>query len=101
MSETLVTSVQLHKKLGEAIDLAQREPVIVTKHHRPHVVIISAAYFDQLQQIARRARLTSSLTPEEVTAAEAATVPSKSEQERFLRSLAASLNAPPAQSFES
>ena len=88
-----VTSVQLHQKLGETIDAAQREPVVVTKHDRPHVVIVSAAYYDFLQTSLRRARLTSSLTPEEVAHAQAATVPSEAEQQLFLQQFSAALNA--------
>jgi prevent-host-death family protein len=88
-----VTSVQLHQKLGETIDAAQREPVVVTKHDRPHVVIVSAAYYDFLQTSLRRARLTSSLTPEEVACAQAATVPSEAEQQLFLQQFSAALNA--------
>ena len=98
MTQMRVTSVELHKKLGQTIDAAQREPVVVTKHGRPHAVIVSAAYFEQLQRAVRRARLTGSLTPEEAAAAEAAAVPSEPEQRRFLQELEAALNpAPEAQ----
>ncbi len=98
MTQMHITSVELHKKLGQTIDDAQREPVVVTKHGRPHAVIVSAAYFEQLQRAVRRARLTGSLTPAEAAAAEAAAVPSESEQRRFLLELEAALNpAPEAQ----
>ena len=98
MTQMHITSVELHKKLGQTIDDAQREPVVVTKHGRPHAVIVSAAYFEQLQRAVRRARLTGSLTPAEAAAAEAAVVPSESEQRRFLLELEAALNpAPEAQ----
>ena len=50
-----VTSVELHQKLGQTIDHALVEPVVVTKHDRDHVVILSAkrareinSYYQQL-----------------------------------------------------
>ena len=37
-----VTSLELHQKLGQTIDRARLEPVVVTKHDRDHVVILAA-----------------------------------------------------------
>ena len=82
-----VTSVELHQKLGQTIDKARLEPVIVTKHDREHVVILSAEHYAFLQQTARRARLTGSLTTDERALAKAAEVPSLDEQERYLAEL--------------
>lgn len=65
---------------------------MITKHDRPHAVIVSAAYYEVLQKAMRRARLTSSLTPEEIAQAEAAAVPSGAEQRQFLHDLAAAVN---------
>ena len=84
-----VTSVELHQKLGQTIDRARLEPVVVTKHDRDHVVILSAEKYAFLQQAARKARLTGSLTVEERALAVAAVVPSEFDQDRYLAQLAA------------
>lgn len=42
MPEHRITSVELHSKLGATIDRAIAEPVIVTKHGRDHLVLLSA-----------------------------------------------------------
>jgi len=83
-----VTSVELHQKLGLVIDKARAEPVVVTKHDRDHVVIVSAERFAQMEDALRRARRTGSLTAEERAAAAAAKVPSSADQKRYLRNLA-------------
>jgi prevent-host-death family protein len=88
-----VTSVELHQKLGQTIDMARREPVTVTKHDRDHVVILSAEEYNYLRQSARTARLTGSLTAEERALVAAATVPSKAEQKRHLADLARAVEA--------
>ena len=88
-----VTSVELLENLGQTIDLARNEPVIVTKHDREHVVIISAEHYAYLQQIGRRARLTGSLSPEERALALAADVPSEADQKRYLAELGAAVTA--------
>jgi prevent-host-death family protein len=88
MSDMRVTSVELHQKLGLMIDKARVEPVIVTKHDRDHVVIVSAERFAQMEEALRRARLTGSLTAEERKAAAAARVPSKAAQKRYQAKLA-------------
>ena len=88
-----VNSVELHQKLGQTIDRARLEPVIVTKHDRDHVVILSAEEYAFLRQAARKARLTGTLTAEERGLAAAASVPSKVEQRRYLKQLAAAVEA--------
>jgi prevent-host-death family protein len=86
-----VTSVELHQKLGLMIDKARAEPVVVTKHDRDHVVIVSAERFAQMEDALRRARRTGSLTAEERAAAAAAKVPSPVEQKRYLAKLSAAV----------
>jgi prevent-host-death family protein len=92
MSDMRVTSVELHQKLGLMIDKARFEPVVVTKHDRDHVVIVSAERFAQMEEALRRARLTGSLTPDERKAAAAAKVPSEAEQKRYLAKLAKAID---------
>jgi prevent-host-death family protein len=93
MPDMRVTSLELHQKLGQMIDKARFEPVVVTKHDREHVVIVSAERYAFLLQAARKARLTGSLSPEERALAVAATVPSDAEQERILTEMAAAVEA--------
>jgi prevent-host-death family protein len=91
MGDTHVTSVELHQKLGQIIDRALVEPVVVTKHNRDHVVIMSAERFAAMESALRRARLTGSLTPEERALAAAAEVPSAAEQDRALAAFSAAI----------
>jgi prevent-host-death family protein len=84
-----VTSLELHQKLGQTIDRARIEPVVVTKHDRDHVVILSAEAYAALQQGSRRARFTGTLTEDERAVAAAASVPSEADQTRYLAHLAA------------
>jgi prevent-host-death family protein len=88
-----VTSLELHQKLGQTIDRARLEPVTVTRHDRDHVVILSAEAYASLRQAARKARLTGSLTTQERKLAAAATVPSNTDQQRYLKHLAAAVEA--------
>ena len=48
MAEKRITSVELHARLGAAIDRAVIEPVIVTKHRRDHLVMMSAERYAAL-----------------------------------------------------
>lgn len=84
-----VTSVELHQKLGQTIDRARVEPVVVTKHDRDHVVILSAEEYAFLQQAYRKARLTGTLTGDERALAATAAVPSEPDQTRYLAHLEA------------
>jgi prevent-host-death family protein len=86
-----VTSLELHQKLGLMIDKARAEPVVVTKHDRDHVVIVSAERFAQMEDALRRARRTGSLTAEERAAAAAANVPSEAVQKRYLAKLSSAV----------
>jgi prevent-host-death family protein len=86
-----VTSVELHQKLGQTIDKARVEPVVVTKHERDHVVIVSAERYALMANAMRKSRLTGSLTAEERALAAAAVVPSEADQAAYLAELAAAV----------
>lgn len=88
-----VTSVELHQKLGQTIDQARLEPVVVTKHDRDHVVILSAEHYAELRAYGRKARRTGSLTARERELALAAVVPDEDEQKLHLAELAAAVEA--------
>jgi prevent-host-death family protein len=88
-----ISSLELHQKLGQTIDRARIEPVVVTKHDREHVVILSAEHYAFLQQAARKARRTGSLTAGERALAAAAKVPSGPQRKRLLAEIAAAVTA--------
>lgn len=48
MARTRITSVELHTRLGATIDRAVIEPVIITKHGRDHLVMLSAERYAAL-----------------------------------------------------
>ena len=48
MAAARITSVDMHAKLGAVIDRAVIEPVIVTKHGRDHLVMLSAERYAAL-----------------------------------------------------
>jgi PHD/YefM family antitoxin component YafN of YafNO toxin-antitoxin module len=50
-----ITAGEFQKKIGFYQDQAQRAPIAVTKHDRDYVVVISAAEWQRLSQIDRRA----------------------------------------------
>ena len=94
MPSARITSVELHHNLGSTIDKARVEPVVVTKHDRDHVVIVSAERFAAMEDALRRVRRTGSLTARERAAAAAAKVPSAAAQKRYLKKLAAAAREP-------
>jgi prevent-host-death family protein len=83
-----ITSVELHQRLGQTIDRARQEPVVVTKHDRDHVVILSAEEYADMRRTYRKARLTSSLTDAEMEQIDKARVPTKAEQKRVMAEMA-------------
>lgn len=45
-----VTSTEFQQNIGRYQDLAQREPVAVTRNGRPHTVLMSAAFFEMVMK---------------------------------------------------
>lgn len=88
-----VTTVELHQKLGQTIDQARIEPVVLTEHDREHVVILSAQYYKSLLRTARKARHIETLTDAEVAALTVAEVPPEAEQRRILAQFEAATTA--------
>lgn len=91
-----VTSQELHQKPGAIIDQARIEPVVVTRHDRDHVVILSAERYAYLLGTSRKARLTGSLSAEERSAIAAAEVPSEAEQKRILAEFETAADSDPS-----
>jgi prevent-host-death family protein len=86
-----ITSVELHQRLGQTIDRARQEPVVVTKHDRDHVVILSAEEYASLLKGWRRVRLTNRMTADEIALARRAKVPTEAEQKQSLDDIAAAV----------
>jgi len=54
MSEKTITSVEFVRQFGRYHDEAMREPVTLTKHGRPTVVILPFDQYERLSQVAER-----------------------------------------------
>ena len=50
-----ITASEFQKRVGEFSDIARREPVTVTRHGRPSLVLLSAEDYERLRQIECRA----------------------------------------------
>jgi prevent-host-death family protein len=50
-----VTAAELQKNFGHFRERAQAEPVFVTSYGKPSVVLLSAAEYDRLRELDRRA----------------------------------------------
>ena len=51
----ITTASEFQKRVGEFSDLARREPVTVTRHGRPSLVLLAAEDYERLKQIEARA----------------------------------------------
>jgi len=51
---TAVSATELKNHLSEAMDTAQREPVVVSKSGRPYAVLVSHSEYERLQAIEDR-----------------------------------------------
>jgi prevent-host-death family protein len=52
---TTTNASEFQKRLGEFTDLAQREPVMITRHGRPSLVLLAAEDYERLRMIEERA----------------------------------------------
>jgi prevent-host-death family protein len=64
MHPTRVTASEFQQAFGALSDKARHEPVVITKHGRDSLVIMSAEEWERLKRRDRRAGLTTEL-PEE------------------------------------
>ena len=69
-----VTSTDFQQNVGRYQDAAQQAPVIITKHDRPHTVLMSAALFEVFTK-GRIARPVEDLDADTLKAIAAAVVP--------------------------
>jgi prevent-host-death family protein len=75
MQRTRVTASEFQQAFGALSDKARHEPVIITKHGRDSLVVMSAEEWERLKRRDRRVGLTSELPEEWVEAVRSAKVP--------------------------
>jgi prevent-host-death family protein len=86
MQTTRVTASEFQQSFGALSDKARHEPVIITKHGRDSLVIMSAEEWERLKRPGPRAGLTAGLPEEWVEAVHNAKLPAASwfaELDRF------------------
>lgn len=69
-----ITSTEFQQNVGRYQDAAMRAPVVITKHNRPHTILMSAAMFEVLTK-GRVARLVEGLDDDTLKAIAGASVP--------------------------
>jgi prevent-host-death family protein len=69
-----ITSTEFQQNVGRYQDAALRSPVVITKHDRPHTVLMSAAMFEVVMK-GRVARRVEDLDDDTLKAIAGASVP--------------------------
>ena len=69
-----ITSTEFQQDVGRYQDAAMRVPAVITKHNRPHTILMSAAMFEVLTK-GRVARLVEDLDDDTLKAIAGAAVP--------------------------
>lgn len=72
-----VTSTQFIKTPGAYQDLAQREPVVITRHKREHTVLLSAEEYRRLKRRDRQVFRVGELSEADIAAIAAAEAPAE------------------------
>jgi prevent-host-death family protein len=75
MQPTRVTASEFQTAFGALSDKARHEPVVITKHGRDSLVVMSAEEWERLRRRDRRVVLTTELSDEWVEAVRSAKVP--------------------------
>ena len=75
MDNTRVSASEFQQSFGALSDKARHEPVVITKHGRDSLVIMSADEWERLKRWDRRVGLTQDLSDEWVAAIQEAKVP--------------------------
>lgn len=45
-----IASSEFHKNSGKYKDMAHKEPIVITKHGRPYLVLISYHHYEEITQ---------------------------------------------------
>jgi prevent-host-death family protein len=75
METTRVTASEFQQAFGALSDKARQEPVVITKHGRDSLVVMSAEEWERLKRRDRRVGLTTELSDEWGEAVRRARVP--------------------------
>jgi prevent-host-death family protein len=75
--ETRVTASQFQQSFGQLSDKARREPVVITKHGQPSLVIMAAEEWERLKRRDRRVGHIGELSQEWAEAIAQAEVPAE------------------------
>jgi prevent-host-death family protein len=75
MESTRVTASEFHQSFGALSDKARHEPVVITKHGRDSLVVMSAEEWARLKRRDRQVGLTTELPEEWIEAVRQAKVP--------------------------
>lgn len=75
MNITKVSASEFQQAFGALSDKARREPVVITKHGRDSLVVMSAEEWQRLKRRDRQVGLTTELPEEWVEAVRSADVP--------------------------
>ena len=75
MENTRVTASQFQQSFGSLSDKARHEPVVITKHGRPSLVIMAAEEWERLKRRDRRVGLAVDLPDEWLEVVKLAKVP--------------------------
>lgn len=75
-----ITSSNLRNKIGRAEDSALTQPVVITKHGEPRLVLISYPEYERLKRRDRQVLNTADLDRETIEAIAAAEPPAESQQ---------------------
>jgi prevent-host-death family protein len=70
-----VTASEFQQSFGEVSAKAAREPVTITRHGKPHLVVMAAEEFERLKRRDRKVGLTVDLSDEWAEAVRQAKVP--------------------------
>ena len=62
----VVTSAEAQKNFGRYREQALAEPVVVTRHGKPSVVILAAAEYERLKELDRRVRRLDEMSDAEI-----------------------------------
>jgi prevent-host-death family protein len=62
----VVSSAEAQKNFGRYREQALAEPVVVTQHGKPSVVILSAAEYERLKELERRVRRLDEMSDAEI-----------------------------------
>jgi prevent-host-death family protein len=75
MDSTRVSASEFQQSFGALSDKARHEPVIITKHGRDSLVVMSAEEWERLRRHDRRVGLTENLSDEWIAAIRESKVP--------------------------